>query len=311
MTATSSYDTASNLSVTLTNDFSGIINGNNSISNIFRNQNKEVRKFQKDLIRNQQNVKKWTKTQVDTFTVIREAELEARRYELERLQGEYEADLANKEAEIDAELREIQAECGELRVQIQSLEYELSEIKEQRKRDILTTRTEIAQSIKSMENREYEHNVQIAQLRSVMNDLVQKHQSDLNMQQEVGFGDDKIISNEINRLASALDKYKQEFYKNDDNYNKRMAEATSTIEMLKGEINSSQERTLQMRDEIEQEHKKLMKLQQELYRSEEQAKILKEQIIFADEQKKLMKNEVVKLDRSLWQTRKTVLLQMD
>ena len=315
--STSSLDTASNfsdidsISDQSFGDFGRMGQDNADVEGIFKSQNVEIRKFQRELLKSQKNTKKWTKTQVDTVAAIKEAEIEAKRYELDRLQAQYEADLANKEAEYDAEMREIQSECGELRSEIQSLELELSEVKEQRKKSILQVRSEIAASIKNMEAREIDHDTQIAQLKAVLDDLVAKHQNDLAAAQEGYTADEQIINAEIQRLSESIERYRKDIFKCDDTQGRRMSEAASTIEMLKSEIAASHDRTITMRDEVEATQKKLMQLQQELYKAEEQSRILKEQIAYTEEQKKIMKNELNKLDRSLWNNRKTVLLHND
>jgi hypothetical protein len=76
---------------------------------------------------------KWATSQVSTVATIREAELVAKRFDVERLQGEFAAELATKERELDAEMREVEAECAELRLEVQAVELELSNIKEERK----------------------------------------------------------------------------------------------------------------------------------------------------------------------------------
>ena len=315
--STSSLDTASNFSdidSVSEQSFGNLGNAfqeNADIDGIFKSQNVERKKFQQELMRSQKNTKKWTKTQVDTVAAIKEAEIEAKRYELDRLQAQYEADLANKEAEVDAEMREIQSECGDLRTEIQSLELELSEVKEQRKKNILQVRSEIAASIKNMEAREIDHDTQISQLKAVLDDLIAKHQNDIAAATDSFQADEQIITTEIQRVNESIERSRKEIFKCDDTQGRRMSEAASTIEMLKSEIAASHDRTITMRDEVEATQKKLMQLQQELYKAEEQSRILKEQIAYTEEQKKIMKNELNKLDRSLWSSRKTVLLQTE
>ena len=317
MSSSSSLDTASGLSsldsIQEPSFDDGMNDGSISpeIASIYKNQNREIQRFQKDVVRSSRNAKKWAKTQVDTVTAIKEAEIEQHRYNLERLQNEYEAALDVKEFQNDEEIREIQTECGELRVEIQNLEFELSEVKEQRKRNLLAVRSEIAAQIKNMEAKEIDHETQISQLKAVLDDLVIKHQNDLRAQYESDAADEEIVDTEIKRVTDSIDRYRQEIFKCDDIQSRRMAEAASTIEMLKSEISASQERTVGIRSEVESTQKNLMKLQQELYKADEQSRVLKEQIAYMDEQKKLMRNELSKLDRALWNNRKTVLLKND
>jgi predicted nuclease with TOPRIM domain len=127
-------------------------------------QEQDVRKYQREVMQSERTAKKWTQVQINTFAAIKDAELVAKRFELERIQAEFQNELANKEAEIDAEMREIESECGELRIEIQTLELELSEVKEQRKRDLLAVRAEIATSLRDMEEKEITHRTQIQKL---------------------------------------------------------------------------------------------------------------------------------------------------
>jgi chromosome segregation ATPase len=150
-------DTSSNLSEDETslnlalNDISGADPETVEAKRLTLRQELDNRKYQREIAQAEKNAKKWTKTQVTTVAAIKDAELVAKRYELERVQAEFQTELANKEAEIDAEVREIETECGELRVEIQQLELELSEVKEQRKRNLLSIRSEIASSLRVME----------------------------------------------------------------------------------------------------------------------------------------------------------------
>ena len=70
------------------------------------------------------------KTKIDTHTAIRNAELSAKQFEFERLQAEYEGELASKEVELDSQMREEQNVINELNAKIELLEVELSNIKE-------------------------------------------------------------------------------------------------------------------------------------------------------------------------------------
>ncbi|EAY19349.1 hypothetical protein TVAG_452630 [Trichomonas vaginalis G3] len=317
MSSSSSLDTASGFSEmdSATGDMIGGIDQErtdiNDVEQLIKTQNAEAKRFQLGILKSQKNMKKWTKTQVDTVSAIREAEVEAKRYELERLQAEYEADLANKETEFESELRDIQTECGELRVKIQQLELELSEVKESRKRDLLTVRSQIESSLKEMEASSMSHDNQIVQLKAVLDDLRQKHQNDIDHALLESQSTEEITDSQISQIVDSINRLQRESRHSDESYGMKMNESQSTIEMLKGEISSSQDRTRLLCDEIQVAQQKLASLQQDLYKCEEQSRMLKEQIIFADEQKKIMKNELNKLDSALWNTKKSTIMTQD
>lgn len=274
-----------------------------------RRQEYDNQRYEKELMQSEKKAKRWTKTQVDTVAAIKDAELVAKRYELERLQTEFQIELATKEAEIDAEMREVDAECGELRVEVQRLEIELSEIKEQRKRNLLSVRSEIASSLREMEQKEIAHATQIRKLQEALAALTEKHKQDIeNMNAETDNALD-LIDIDIQRLSAAIERSRNDAFKSDEIQSHRMSEATSTIEMLRSEIAASHERAQGLREEAEQARSKLGQLEQDLFKAEERSHVLAEQLSYAEEQKRLMKNEIMKLDRSLWNTRKTTLLQ--
>ena len=274
-------------------------------------QERESRRYQRELKHAEQNSKKWTKRQVETVTAIKEAEIEAKRYELERIRNEFQVELANKEAETDAEMREIEAECGELMAEIQQLEMVLSEEKDQRKRDLLAVRSQIAAALKDMEQKEVAHAAQISKLTNALAALKEKHKEELLAIQNDTDNEAHLIDIEIQRLTEAMNRCRQDTYKADDMQGHRMSEASSTIEMLKSEIAASYDRSKNLRSEADQQRGRLSKLQQELFKAEERSHVLSEQLQYQEEQKKIMKQEITKLDRSLWNSRKSTLLRHD
>ena len=276
-----------------------------------RRQEIDTKKYQRTLLQTEKNSKKWTRNQVETVAAIKEAEIEAKRYELERIRNEFQTELANREAETDAEMREIEAECGELLVEIQQLEMELSEEKEQRKRKLLTVRSQIQAALNDMQQKEVAHAAQISKLKNALQQLQEKHRDEIKELQNDGANENHLIDIEIKRVTEAIERYRSDTYKADDIQSHRMSEAAATIEMLKSEISASIDRSKNMRDEAEQQRAKLVQLRQELFKAEERSQILSEQLTYQEDQKKLMKQEITKLDRSLWNTRKTTLLRND
>lgn len=276
-----------------------------------RRQEIETKRYQRELMQTERDSKKWTKHQVETVTAIKEAEIEAKRYELERIRNEFQAELLSKEAETDAEMREIEAECGDLMAEIQQLEMELSEEKEQRKRNLLLLRSQIAAALKDMEQKEIEHSAQISKLTNALAGLQDKHKEELAAVQNDGENENHLVDIEIQRVTEAINRCRQDTYKADDIQSHRMGEASATIEMLRSEISASYDRVKNMRDEAEQQRARLAQLRQELFQAEERSNVLSEQLQYQEEQKKLMKQEIAKLDRSLWNCRKTTLLRND
>jgi chromosome segregation ATPase len=274
-------------------------------------QESDAKRYQREVLQAEKKSKKWAKAQVSTVATIKEAELVARRFDIQRVQGEFAAELAAKEGEIDAEMRDIEAECGDLRLEIQTLELELSDVKEQRKRSLLAVRAEIAQSLNDMRQKEAGHAAQIQKLQSALAQLAEKHRRDIQEMQEEAANSDRLTDIDIQRTVESIERCRKEMYRCDEIQGQRMSEAQSTIEMLRPEIQASNERSQNMREEMEQTRGKLGQLQQELLKAEERSQVLVEQLQYSDEQKKLMKVEIGKLDRSLWNTRKAKLLQTE
>ena len=271
----------------------------------------ESKKYQKELLQTEIRSKKWAKAQVATVAAIKDAELMAKQYELERLQAEFNTELVNKEVEIDTEMREIDGECGDLRIQIQQLEIELGEIKDRRKRNILQVRSIIQHSLREMEKKEIAHAKQIQELQNALNAVTEKHKKDILLMNEESANNDQMIEIEIQRLNTDIERYRKNLTKTDQVQGRRMTEASQTIEMLKTEISSSDERTKALMDEFDSTQAKLVKLQQDLMKIEEQSHIFHEQLMNAEEQKTQMRNELNKLDRTIWNGRKTELLRAD
>lgn len=271
----------------------------------------ESKRYQKELFQTEKRSKKWAKAQVDTVAAIKDAELIAKQYEFERQQEEFNQEMANKEVEMDAEMREIDAECGDLRIQIQQLEIQLSEVKDKRKRDLLAARKQIQDSLKEMEQKELAHSKQIQQLQAALAAVEEKHKRDISVIQDEASTADHLIEIEIQRSSQEIERYRYNLSKTDQIQGKRMTEASQTIEMLKNEITSSYERANALRDEFDNTQAKLVKLQQTLVKAEEQSQIYHEQLHDLEERKSMMRAELAKLDRDIWNTRKTILLRTD
>jgi chromosome segregation ATPase len=274
-------------------------------------QERDIQKYEREIQQTEKTAKKWTQVQISTVAAIKDAELVAKRFELERAQAEFQSELATKEAEIDAEMREIESECGELRLEIQALELELSEVKEQRKRDLLATRAEIATALRDREQKEMGHAAQIQKLQTTLTQITDKHRRDIEDLQAEAANGDKLIEIEIERLSELVERARGDMYKLDEVQSHRMSDALATVEMLRGEISSSNERSQNLREETEQMRATLGQLQQELFKAEERSQVLTEQLGSSQEQKRLMRIEIGKLDRSIWNSRKTKLLRTE
>ncbi|OHS92944.1 hypothetical protein TRFO_12120 [Tritrichomonas foetus] len=299
-------------SVSLSDD--DISNSNPDLAEVqmlTRMQTIQSKKYQKELLQSERRSKKWAKTQVDTVAAIKDAELMAKQYEFERLQAEFNTELANKEVEIDSEMREIDAECGDLRIQVQQLEIELGEVKDSRKRNLLAVRSQIQAALREMEQKEVAHAKQINQLQTALASVIEKHKKDIYLMRDEAATSDQVIEIEIQRLSQDIERYRRNMSKSDQTQGRRMTEAGQTIEMLKNEIQSSYERTKVLRDEFEDSQIHLLKLQQDLIKIEEYSQILHEQLTTAEDHKMQMKNELAKLDRAVWNGRKTYLLRSD
>lgn len=281
------------------------------IQMLTRRHSIESKRYQKELFQTEKRSKKWAKAQVDTVAAIKDAELIAKQYEFERLQEEFNQELANKEVEIDTEMREIDAECGDLRIQVQQLEIQLGEIKERRKRNLLAVRQKIQADLKEMEQKEIAHSKQIQQLQEALFAVEEKHKRDILVIQDEAGTSDNLIEIEIQRSSQEIERYRYNLSKTDQIQGRRMTEANQTIEMLKNEISSSYERTKALRDEFDNTQAKLVKLQQTLVKAEEQSQIFHEQLQNAEERKTMMSAELAKLDRDIWNNRKTQLLRID
>jgi predicted nucleic acid-binding Zn-ribbon protein len=187
----------------------------------------------------------------------------------------------------------------------------LSEVKEQRKRNLLAIRSEIASSLHEMEQKEVAHAAQIEKLQLALAQLSDKHKAEIGGIQDDAANADHLIDIEIQRVSEQIERYRKELYKADSTQSQRMSEASGTIEMLKSEISASNDRYQNMREEMEQTQGRLSQLEQDLLVAEERSQILTEQLAYSEEQKRLTKIEIGKLDRSLWNNRKTRLLRSE
>jgi chromosome segregation ATPase len=122
---------------------------------------------------------------------------------------------------------------------------------------------------------------------------------------------ERLIGIEIQRAVDAIERCRRDAYECDGVQAQRMSEAQSTIEMLRAEVDASNQRSQNGREEADQTRRRLGQLQQELLKAEERWRVLTEQLLYCEEQKKLMKLEVGMADRSPWNTKKVKLLQTE
>ena len=269
-----------------------------------KRQAEENKKFERELLNNDKASKKWAKTQVDTVAAIKDAELFAKHNELERIQAEFQTNLANKEAEIGDEMRQIEQECGDLRTQIQTLEIELAEVKERRKHNLISVRTELQSYIQQLNDKQIAHSKQIQKLNEALEAVRDKHQNDLIVIQNEADNDGKLIDIEIQRFNTTIEQYRREIHKTDNLQNRKMTDSQNVIEMLTNEIENSKNRLNNSKNEIIETQNKYSKMQQELSKTEEQIGAFEEQLRYEDQQKSQLKTEIDKLSRSLWNARR-------
>ncbi|OHT00352.1 hypothetical protein TRFO_32997 [Tritrichomonas foetus] len=313
-----SFDTTSQVSeeehtiLSLSDDSTSEINPDIAeVLQMTKKQQIDSKKFEKELMMGEKASKRWTKTQVDTVAAIKDAELFAKNYEYERLQAEFQANLAAKEAETSAEIRQIEAEIGELRTEISSLEIELGEVKDSRKQQLISVRTQIQEYLRMLQDKEIAHNKQIEKLKEALQAVTEKHRNDIEILQTEADNEDQLVEIEIQRLSHSIEQYRRELHKTENTQNHRMAESATVIEMLNNEIENSKARASSTTNEAQATQDKLSRMQQDLIKAEEQILILEEQLKYADEQKAEMKVEVSKLNRALWEARRKKLAYND
>ncbi|OHT03449.1 hypothetical protein TRFO_06695 [Tritrichomonas foetus] len=271
----------------------------------------ESKKFERELLQTERTSKKWTKTQVDTVAAIKDAELTTKQHELDRLREEFQTTLANKEAEIDNEIRQIDVERGELVSQVHSLEIELGDIKDKRKHDLIQVRSDLQNALRELEQKQANHANQIQKLQEALQAVTEKHKHDIELLNEEAATGDHLIDIDSQKIQADIERVRRQLSKTDQIHNRRMAEATQAIEMLQNEIESSKNRSRQNINETENNRAKYAQLQADLLKAEEQTEILSAQLTDAEQQKSEMRQEVVKLNRSLWNERRTKLLRSD
>ena len=269
----------------------------------------ETQRYNQELKQARKSAQKLAQTHIEAHTLIKEAELEEKKYELEKMKAEREAELATRQEEADEEIRAIHDSCGQLQNEVADLERELSEVKEERKHNLLFVRSQIEKSLKDLEKRQMEHAQQVNQLKVTLNSLIQKHQKEYEDIQTEADAQLQIYDTEIANLTDSIERARNELIGRDEMQNQRMNELLSAIDNLKSENISAVEQSNNTDDEITQIRIKYAQLQQELYKCEEESHILSEQLSYAEEQKKIMKKEVSKLEKSLWNIRKTKFLQ--
>jgi chromosome segregation ATPase len=162
-----------------------------------------------------------------------------------------------------------------------------------------------------MEQKEMAHAAQIQKLQAALAQITDKHRRDIGDLQAEAANGDKLIEIEIERVSELVERARGDMYKLDEVQSHRMSDALATVEMLRGEISSSSERSQSLREETEQMRANLAQLQQDLFKAEERSQVLSEQVASSQEQKRLMRIEIGKLDRSIWNNRKTKLLRTE
>ena len=269
----------------------------------------QTQRYNKELKQARKSAQRLAKTHIEAHTLVKEAELEEKKYELEKMRAEREAEIASRQEEADEEIRALHDSCGQLQNEIADLERELSEVKEERKHNLLFVRSQIEKSLKDLEKRQLDHAQQVNQLKFSLSSLIQKHQQEYEAIQTEADTQLQVYDTEIANLNDSIERVRNELIGRDEIQNQRMNELLTAIESLKAENLAAVEQSNNTDEEINQIRIRYTQLQQELYKCEEESQILTEQLLYGEEQKKILKKEVSKLEKSLWNIRKTKFLQ--
>ena len=245
---------------------------------------------------------RWPETHANTYQFIRDAELDTKKFQLERNANELEGYVLDREIELQAEIRDVNSQIGDLRLEIAQQERNLSEIKEARTNEILRIRQNLMTQCHMHEATVTESKLTIEQLSSAIEAQRAAHERDLMALTEECDDEaarlDRVISDLNAQISSVRQRIREVQQKNENDAN----DARLTMDMLVNELRTIDEEGAGMLALFEKVNGNVTELKRELIIAEETSQGLREQIQTHMKLRSQMKDALGRGKRQMWET---------
>ncbi|OHT13669.1 hypothetical protein TRFO_16099 [Tritrichomonas foetus] len=246
--------------------------------------------------------KTWPDTQQATFQIVKSAELDIKKFQIERHAEEMEADVADREMTLQTEIRDITAEVTELKLEISKQEAELGEIQEQIKDDKISIMRKYSHRLQKYQNIVNHDNQIIDQLNDAIRAQRDNHERNKSLAEIES--SDKIASLdfEIASLAKEIENVRKNTLSMLSRSDSDMTDAEATKEAIEAEIHAVGNDSRKL-----QKHKKeiaanLAALKRELIIAEEVSSNLKKQVAQAAEDRARIRGIIDRTRMQFWRS---------
>ena len=245
---------------------------------------------------------RWPETHANTYQFIRDAELDTKKFQLERNANELESYVLDREIELQAEIRDVNTEIGDLRLEIAQHERSLSEIKEARTNAILRIRQDLMNQCRHHEQTLSDSRNAIDQLTGAIEAQRSAHERDLIALKEdcddEGARLDRIIADLSAQVSDVRQKIRAVQQKSENDAN----DARMTIDMLMSELRTIDEEGAGILSQFEKLSGDVTELRRELIIAEETSAGIRGQIQTHTKLRSQMKDALGRGKRQMWET---------
>lgn len=245
----------------------------------------------------------WPETHANTYQFLRDAELDAKRYQLERYANEMEKSVLDRELELQAEIREVNSEISELRLEIADQEMELNHIKELRNSEILRIRQHLVEQCRNYEQILSNTEATKSQLITAIEAQRDAHENDKLEMQHTCSDEVDSLDDIIAQLNQQIDDVRKEMFEIQQKNDSDLNDTTMTIDMLSNEMRNIGADGDSVDEEFIQLNKELAGLRRELIIAEETSDSLRRQIDDGARLRAQMRSLLDKGKKQLWETR--------
>ena len=214
-------------------------------------------------------VRLWPETHAFTYQFLRDAELDRKKYQLERQANELQGSILDREIELQGEIREVNSEIGELRLQISEHELTLSEMKERKMSELLRIREQMVAQCQEHQAALNEGIPMIEKLTHAIEVQRIAHEREIDAVQSENVVENQRLDSIISQLNAEIAEVRRKMGEAQQKGGRGQNDMDITMDMLANEIRAVQVDSDQLTRQFEKVSDNLIDLKREMIIAEE------------------------------------------
>lgn len=244
----------------------------------------------------------WPETHANTVRFMKDAELDMKKFQLERHANELEGTILDREIELQSEIREINSIISSLQLSVAEQEQALSQTKESRNGEILRIRSDLVNRLREQERVMLDSEPTITQLVEAIDAQREGQQHEQAVAQNEFEDEMAALDAQIASITAEMDKARQRMFDIQQKSEADTSDTRATMEMLENEIASVGQDCGAVDAQFDRVNGDLTLLRRQLIIAEEESDALRTRLAAQDAVRARMRVVLGRGRNQLWET---------